>query len=825
MTQSTTFFLRRLVPVLLLLVASIGFASAQPRWTKRLPKADNDTYRYVVTQAYGTTESAAYDKAQAMAYEKAIQAVGLAYNSADLEQAKKTGKLQSHGSDFKIPINVVCEYPMSSGSGFRVYLLCQVAVAGNIAVEFTEYRHCGNAANDIDPDAGDNTRPEDWAVYEQEQYIYHYENVIFNDQDKLTEEEMKNNALQALHKAVLNDSVLLQHIQVKTHMTKTVGHAIAYIENEKVATRYTTLWEEYKNICETWLKNVDSYIIEGKHLDAHALCERCLERLEDMEQVMLFLKPYVAFVYSSYQQTYTALKTQANEKLSMAEVNMKGQKESKIYEYIDLAETAIGRQAIGDALRYAYASLILLADLPTNQHIKRLHPVSKEELPAQTYVHDMIKQILRDVQVTCDGLIPGSKSEVQLSFRYKNLPVTNINYEYNANTGWSAMQCTSNGWGTAFLPESNTPKNIHVKLDYRYETEAHFDATLPALMAEHQSKLAFDEYAKKIVEVVAEPIKTAKPANPYDRNSTAIHQNVVASLVQEKEHKVEVIDSAKYVGVVMDVCDAIMSKQVDKILHSHFTPAGQVYYKRLLAYGNSRIVSKEGCRYVRLGKDVQCRSIPMTFTFSKGRTQYENVVFTLVDTVLNGQEQTLIDGIQFALEERAARNIIGHTDIDETARLALINFMENYKTAFAMQNWDYVEQIFADDAVIITGRVISKANIPTDNNQIRLNDVIYSKQSKKQYVERLKNTKKEWINIKFGSTNVEPSRQQATYGISLYQDYFSSNYGDHGYLFLLIDTADEDRPIIRVRAWQPDQHFTMTTYEDVINSMIVQRNY
>ena len=38
-----------------------------------------------------------------------------------------------------------------------------------------------------------------------------------------------------------------------------------------------------------------------------------------------------------------------------------------------------------------------------------------------------------------------------------------------------------------------------------------------------------------------------------------------------------------------------------------------------------------------------------------------------------------------------------------------------------------------------------------------------------------------------------------TYGIQIKQDYYSSNYGDHSYLFLMVDFNDPENPSIKVR--------------------------
>ncbi|GAB1416653.1 hypothetical protein MASR2M117_20590 [Paludibacter sp.] len=49
-------------------------------------------------------------------------------------------------------------------------------------------------------------------------------------------------------------------------------------------------------------------------------------------------------------------------------------------------------------------------------------------------------------------------------------------------------------------------------------------------------------------------------------------------------------------------------------------------------------------------------------------------------------------------------------------------------------------------------------------------------------------------------------KERELYGIQIKQDYFSTNYGDTGYLFLLIDFDNPDEPLIHVRTWQPQKN-------------------
>ena len=66
---------------------------------------------------------------------------------------------------------------------------------------------------------------------------------------------------------------------------------------------------------------------------------------------------------------------------------------------------------------------------------------------------------------------------------------------------------------------------------------------------------------------------------------------------------------------------------------------------------------------------------------------------------------------------------------------------------------------------------------------------------------------KEFINIRFADNIVRRSgKSNNIYGIQIRQDYFSTNYGDTGYLFLLVDLTDTLKPQIHVRTWQPEKN-------------------
>jgi hypothetical protein len=143
-----------------------------------------------------------------------------------------------------------------------------------------------------------------------------------------------------------------------------------------------------------------------------------------------------------------------------------------------------------------------------------------------------------------------------------------------------------------------------------------------------------------------------------------------------------------------------------------------------------------------------------------------------------------------------------------------MNFLENYKTAYALKRLDYIRSIFDDDAVIITGSVVSKAsknvNIENQSTISQEGNLIIKKnrQTKDEYLKNLKRCfeRNEFVNIRFASNDVMKMGQGGeSYAIQIEQDYYSSTYGDKGYLMLMVDINEPTKPLIKLRTWQPEK--------------------
>ena len=149
----------------------------------------------------------------------------------------------------------------------------------------------------------------------------------------------------------------------------------------------------------------------------------------------------------------------------------------------------------------------------------------------------------------------------------------------------------------------------------------------------------------------------------------------------------------------------------------------------------------------------------------------------------------------------------------EETREQLMEFLENYKTAYCLKRLDYIRDIFSDDAIIIVGNVARVyTSGETDNGNLTQKGkkiITTNRYTKDKYLQNLGRCFKnnEFINIRFTQSDIqklEKREDQEIVCVQLAQDYNSSTYADQGYLFLMIDMTDKENPFIKVRTWQPE---------------------
>lgn len=144
------------------------------------------------------------------------------------------------------------------------------------------------------------------------------------------------------------------------------------------------------------------------------------------------------------------------------------------------------------------------------------------------------------------------------------------------------------------------------------------------------------------------------------------------------------------------------------------------------------------------------------------------------------------------------------SDISE--RFMILDYVEHFRTAYNQKDLKFLRQVFSNDALIITGRVIKVRKTDLEPNGIR---IVYNRQNKEQYLNNLRNAfnHNRYIKVSFDNVTIAKHpdpKKEGVYGVTVHQRWNSSNYSDEGYVFMVWDFRNPNEPQIHVRTWQPE---------------------
>lgn len=175
----------------------------------------------------------------------------------------------------------------------------------------------------------------------------------------------------------------------------------------------------------------------------------------------------------------------------------------------------------------------------------------------------------------------------------------------------------------------------------------------------------------------------------------------------------------------------------------------------------------------------------------------------------------MITGVRTAMDNNSYMSLMagGMSVKDVRMRREILKFVEDFRSYYDEKNLSAIDEIFSDNALIITGRVLRKDLTSQSNADIRIpgKNIIFNKQTKTQYINNLRNVFRvnRYIKVDFSDIElIRHSSRENIYGVRLRQRwnsqrYNGSTYMDDGYVFLLWDFNDEEHPKIHVRSWSP----------------------
>lgn len=467
------------------------------------------------------------------------------------------------------------------------------------------------------------------------------------------------------------------------------------------------------------------------------------------------------------------------------------QRRDKIIDFVNIAEKHEGEARLADALRYYNWALVLLRSHPDAKSIRSDRANAPADMHA--FITSRINGILDDIQFSVVDIHddPGHR-EVNLIAMFRGAPAANLDYSFWFGTDWSRLHAVKDGRTLIdfFGDNAQQWEKTNFRIEYAYTEQLFGDKELE----EVYRRLDPIFFPKASREVNFNRGRT-EPIKPIELRVDDI----------AIKHELVTVDDARFKTTVDAIVAATRNRKAEEV-KSLFEPEAFEVYQELLLYGKARLVDDHNFEVFKHGDNFVARGTYMSFDFSGGRKSFvEEVVFHF-------DQNQKINSVVFGLGETATRDIYNHPAWDEEEKFVLVDFMEQYKTAYCLKRLDFIERVFDDNALIITGTVLKRqpqidgrqADNMFANNKI----VRYNRFSKREFIQRLEHVfrSREFINLEFEDNTLRKSNANPNlFGIQIKQNYSSDSYSDQGYLFLLIDFADRSAPVIHVRTWQPDK--------------------
>ncbi len=460
--------------------------------------------------------------------------------------------------------------------------------------------------------------------------------------------------------------------------------------------------------------------------------------------------------------------------------------------YYEHGVKSVNNYKIGEALKEFYSGYLLSLEEKGLQI-----EYDDKRFPANLEFRDKLDETLGNIRVQCikeseedDGMMTIYKKD--LGFYYKNeegyKEISNLDFEFFNGDTWKQGPSVNDGFSLVELRYDNDSVLLRFICDYKENEIGKNEYDQLKGKKQKQSK----DFKKDYVVVIQRDTEGNVPELKMD---SLIASKPIDSL------GAELVDRGRSVILteIMSKIEASIRTKRYYDVKPYFTDEGMDCFTKLINYGNASIVSEPDYKFLDYGDLVLCRSLMMQFNFRNNNKQFiENVTFRF-------NNDNLIESLAFTLLDVDEHAILDNTDWKISSRLALLCFMEDYQTAYALRRIDYLEQVFSDDALIITGHKLMKRE---KGDGIRfVEDVRYDTISKANYMNRLRRhfKSREYINLDFNEAEFEMSPSiDDFFSIQVHQKYYSSSYNDIGYLFLAVDMSEEN-PVIWVRAWQEDK--------------------
>ncbi len=492
---------------------------------------------------------------------------------------------------------------------------------------------------------------------------------------------------------------------------------------------------------------------------------------------------------------------------------MQQKKSKQIADLVNAGKAAESALQIDDALRnYYWASLLAMS------HTEPVYvEFDGERGECSAMLPGKIRRVLHNLKTTladCEEV--DGKFLAKMKFTYAGHDVATLQVRYFDGQSMVGPLNVRDGIGELDL--IRLPDNGKLMLQYVYNFEDEASYLSNELKAVYANAKVLPSYttARNDVEVkVDTKNKTIKAAKTGNSNTSAGSGAMAATeAIHTPARLVELHESdvASKLYPAMQAVESAIRTGNPALAKPYFTDAGYAMLDTLLRRtGKVTLVGNAEYKFIEANSQILGRKIPIKLRLPNGKTFMENLVLRF------NPVSHKVQSIAFMLTKKAENDIFNSAlPWGDISRFTILQFMEDYQTAYALKRIDFLEQLFSDNAIIITGSVLSKSptkgvfdGVATDLSKKQ--KVRYRKFTKEQYISNLRHLfKDKYVHLTFedntaGMVNTHGILPPgAAFGIQIRQLYTCTDgYSDRGYLTLFLNMQGE-YPLIEVRLWQPE---------------------
>ena len=476
------------------------------------------------------------------------------------------------------------------------------------------------------------------------------------------------------------------------------------------------------------------------------------------------------------------------------------------YELFQNAIEFEGNSNHGDALKYYYYSSILMSSIP-EQNIVFEKTNLKSEVPKR------INNILHNIKFTLISSKKVSVDEkvVTYAINVNGKPTSNLQFRFWDGNNFIDVEAKDGAANIDLLGGSVNFDKLDVRIKYSYysnrgeikEVSELWDlVNKPKFDNDLQVKIKKDD----VVKVATKPRQMDAGISNYNISKEVIKNSKFTLNLNNKASCKIVEVLGKEAITYLELLERGNQNKLKEFLAKD--PYLLKKSNDLLKFNKVKLMDETiNANLNKTATGYEIRKVRVLNKYSSLKKQ------TTEYLILDFDENGKIYDINFGIMENLYDDFVDKAKYgnDWGNRQTIIKFMEKYRTAYMARDMSVLDKIFAEDALIIVGRLLKTKKTNDAVSYVKLNDeqpdFEQIKYTKAEYLKKQKRIfqGREDIFLDFSKFGIHRKNDTTgIYGVSLRQGYESSGYGDEGYLFLLID-FNKDDPQIYVRSWQPQE--------------------